>query len=181
MTRLPLTRDEKQKFIDQYAERLQKSQAVVVLRNNGLTVAEITALRKKLRDADAMFQVTKNTLFKIALRNSQFPTPEEMFVGTVGVCYFTGPIPTSTKLLLDAMKDQKKLELVGALLPDDVFGADEVKRLVDLPTREQLLAQLLGAVQGPATNLVGVLQAPLREIITVLHARSEKAAEEEAA
>ena len=101
---MPLTRDEKQKFIDQYAERLQKSQAVIVLRNNGLTVAEITALRKKLRDADAMFQVTKNTLFKIALRNSQFPTPEDMFVGTVGVCYFTGPIQTSTKLLLDAMK-----------------------------------------------------------------------------
>mgnify|MGYP003381996241 CR=1 FL=1 len=174
---MPLTRQEKQKFIDQYSERLHKSQGLVVLRNNGLTVAEITTLRKRLREVDAIFQVTKNTLFKIALKSSQFPVPEDMFVGTVGVCYFTGPIPTSTKLLLDAMKDQKKLELVGALLPDDVFGADEVKRLVDLPTREQLLAQLLGAVQGPATNLVGVLQAPLREIITVLHARSEKAEE----
>ena len=172
---MPLTRKEKQKFIDQYSERLQKSQAVVVLRNNGLTVAEITALRKKLREADAMFQVTKHTLFKIALKNSKFPVPEGMFAGTLGVCYFTGSVQTSTKMLLDALKEQKKLELVGALLPDDVFGADEVKRLVDLPTREQLLAQLLGAVQGPATNLVGVLQAPLREIITVLHARSEKA------
>ena len=70
---MPLTRKEKQKFIDQYAERLQKSRAIVVLRNKGLTVAEITALRKKLRDADATFQVTKNTLFKIALKDSQFP------------------------------------------------------------------------------------------------------------
>ncbi|MBK9093207.1 MAG: 50S ribosomal protein L10 [Anaerolineae bacterium] len=177
MTRLPLTRKEKQKFIDQYAERLQKSRAIVVLRNKGLTVAEITALRKKLRDADATFQVTKNTLFKIALKDSQFPVPDEMFAGMVSVCYFAGPIATSTKHLLAVIKEQKKLELIGALLPDDIFGADEVKRLVDLPTREQLLAQLLGAVQGPATNLVGVLQAPLREIITVLYARSEQAEE----
>ena len=176
MTRLPLTRKEKQKFIDQYAERLQKSRAIVVLRNKGLTVAEITALRKKLRDADATFQVTKNTLFKIALKDSQFPVPDEMFAGMVSVCYFAGPIATSTKHLLAVIKEQK-LELIGALLPDDIFGADEVKRLVDLPTREQLLAQLLGAVQGPATNLVGVLQAPLREIITVLYARSEQAEE----
>ena len=95
----------------------------------------------------------------------------------VSVCYFAGPIATSTKHLLAVIKEQKKLELIGALLPDDIFGADEVKRLVDLPTREQLLAQLLGAVQGPATNLVGVLQAPLREIITVLYARSEQAEE----
>lgn len=177
MTRLPLTRGEKQKFIDQYTERLQKSTAVVVLRNNGLTVAEITALRKKLRDSDAMFQVTKNTLFKIALKDSPFPVPDKMFTGMVGVCYFTGQVAPSTRQLLAVIKDQKKLELIGALLPDDVFEADEVSRLVDMPTREQLLAQLLGAVQGPATNLVGVLQAPLREIITVLHARSEKAAE----
>jgi len=153
---LPLTRKEKQKFIDQYSERLQKSQAVVVLRNNGLTVAEITALRKKLREADAMFQVTKHTLFKIALKNSKFPVPEGMFAGTLGVCYFTGSVQTSTKMLLDALKEQKKLELVGALLPDDVFGADEVKRLVDLPTREQLLAQLL----GEAAQRVGVRAGP---------------------
>ncbi len=176
MTRLPLTRQEKQKFLDQYQSRLEKAQAVVVLRNNGLTVSEITTLRKKLRDADASFQVTKNTLFKKALQSSRFPVPDGMFVGTIGVCYFDGPVQSSARLLLDLVRDQKKLEVVGALMPDSIFGADEVKSLIDLPTREQLLAQLLGAVQGPMTNLVGVLQAPLREIITVLHARAEKAA-----
>ena len=66
---------------------------------------------------------------------------------------------------------------IGALRPEAIVGANEVRRLVDLPTREQLLAPLLGAVQGPATSLVGVLRAPLREISTVLYARSEQAEE----
>ena len=178
---MPLTRKEKQQLIDHYKERLQRSEAIVVLRNNGLTVADMTDLRKKLSDQGAMFQITKNTLFKIALADSAFPVSEQLFNGTVGVCYVTGTISSTVKILNDYLRDQKKMEMLGALLPGEELDAAAAKALVELPTREQALAQVLGTLQGPLTSLLGVLNAPLREIITVLHARSEQAQEEAAA
>jgi large subunit ribosomal protein L10 len=177
VNRLPLTRHEKQQLIDLYKERLQGSEAVVVLRNNGLTVADMTDLRKKLGDQGAMFQVTKNTLFKIALADSQFPVPEGLFTGTVGVCYVTGVISSTVRVLNDYLRDQKKMEMLGAMLPGEQLDASAAKALVELPTREQALAQLLGTLQGPLSSLVNVIDAPLREIITVLHARSEQTQE----
>ena len=177
---MPLNRQEKEQFIAQYQERLEKSQVVIVLRNSGLTVSEITDFRRKLRDVGGIFQITKNTLLKIALRDSQFPVAEELFSGTVGVCFLTGSVAPSAKVVIDFLKDQKKLELLGALMPGEVFDASEAAKLVDLPTREQLLAQLVGTIQGPMTNVVGVVQAPLRELITVLHARSQQAQEDAA-
>lgn len=180
MNRLPLTRHEKQQLIDLYKERLQRSEAVVILRNSGLTVADMTDLRKKLGDQGAMFQITKNTLFKIALADSQFPVPEELFTGTVGVCYVTGVISSTVKILNDYLRDQKKMDVLGALLPGEQLDPSAAKALVELPTREQALAQVLGTLQSPLTSLVGVINAPLREIITVLHARSEQTQEQEA-
>ncbi len=181
MNRLPLTRHEKQQLIDLYKERLQRSEAVVVLRNNGLTVADMTDLRKKLSDQGAMFQVTKNTLFKIALADSQFPVSEDLFTGTVGICYVTGVISSTVKVLNDYLRDQKRMEMLGALLPGEQLDASAAKALVELPTREQALALVLGTLQSPLTSLVSVINAPLREIITVLHARSEQAQEAVAA
>lgn len=178
---MPLTRNEKQQLIDLYKERLGRSEAVVVLRNNGLTVADMTDLRKRLSDQGAMFQITKNTLFKIALADSQYPVPAELFSGTVGVCFVTGTISSTVRVLNDYLRDQKKMEMLGALLPGEQLDAAAAKALVDLPTREQALAQLVGILQGPLTSLVGVLNAPLREIVTVLHARSEQAQEAAAA
>ncbi len=178
---MPLTRNEKQQLIDLYKERLGRSEAVVVLRNNGLTVADMTDLRKRLSDQGAMFQITKNTLFKIALADSQYPVPAELFAGTVGVCFVTGTISSTVRVLNDYLRDQKKMEMLGALLPGEQLDAAAAKALVDLPTREQALAQLVGILQGPLTSLVGVLNAPLREIVTVLHARSEQAQEAAAA
>lgn len=178
---MPLTRHEKQQLIDLYKERLQRSEAVIVLRNNGLTVADMTDLRKRLNDQGALFQVTKNTLFKIALADSQFPVPEQLFSGTVGVCYVTGTISSTAKVVNDYVRDQKKAEMLGALLPGEQLDAEAAKALVDLPTREQALAQVLGTLQSPLTSLIGVINAPLREIITVLHARSEQAQEAAAA
>ncbi len=178
---MPLTRQEKQQLIDLYKERLQHSEAVVVLRNNGLTVADMTDLRKRLGDQGGIFQIAKNTLFKIALTDSQFPVSDTLFTGTVGVCYVTGAISSTAKIVNDYLRDQKKAELLGALLPGEALDAAAAKALVDLPTREQALAQVLGTLQSPLSSLVSVINAPLREIITVLHARSEQAQEAVAA
>jgi large subunit ribosomal protein L10 len=102
---------------------------------------------------------------------------EGLFTGTVGVCYVTGVISSTVRVLNDYLRDQKKMEMLGAMLPGEQLDASAAKALVELPTREQALAQLLGTLQGPLSSLVNVIDAPLREIITVLHARSEQTQE----
>jgi large subunit ribosomal protein L10 len=177
---LAISRAQKEKMVADYVDKMSHSQALVLTDYRGLTVANISDLRQRLREVDGVFQVVKNTLFTRALEDAGLPIPSEHMEGPVAVAYCFGEAPPAAKVLVGFAKETDLLTVRGAILGTSLLDVEGVKGLADLPPREVLLAQLLGAVEGPMGSLVSTIQAPLRELVQVLHARSEQHQEEAA-
>jgi len=173
---LAITKQKKVRISSGYAEKLSGSKAIVLTDYRGLTVASMTELRQKLRDLGSNFHVAKNTLFKRALVEAGMPVPEEQLKGPTALGFITGEVSPVIKAFLDFAVENEALQIKGIIWGTAFIGQEGTKALVNLPSREVLLAQLLGAVQGPATNMVGTITAPLRELVQVLAARGEQAA-----
>ena len=171
------SKEKKQQMVADYVDKVSNSQAFILTDYRGLTVADLSQLRRKLREEKGVFQIVKNTLFRIALEQAGIPIPEDQVLDTVAVGYCMGEVPPVAKTLTDFAEETDILKIRGAVLGTDILGAKEVKDLADLPPREVLLAQLVGAVQGPMSSLVSTMQAPLRELVQVLQARAEQGAE----
>jgi large subunit ribosomal protein L10 len=171
---LAISREQKEKMVADYVDNMSQSQALILTDYRGLTVANISELRHRLREVDSVFQVVKNTLFMRALEDAGLPIPSESMGGPVAVAYCLGDAPPAAKVLMGFAKETDLLTVRGAILGTSLLDVEGVKGLADLPPREILLAQLVGAVQGPMGSLVSTIQAPLRELVQVLHARSEQ-------
>lgn len=172
---MPLTREQKNAIIEQYTDLLRESYGVVLADYRGLTVKDLEILRRKAREAGGKVQVVKNTLFRIALQRAGLPVPAEFLIGPVIVGFGVDDVPPLAKAFIDFAQDTKVLQVKGGLLGDRVLDVQEVENLAELPSMEELRAQMVAAVQGPLTSLVGIISAPLREIAYVLQARSEQA------
>jgi large subunit ribosomal protein L10 len=174
---LAISKEKKQQWVADYAGKMSKSQALILADYCGLTVADVTELRRRLRENGSEFQVVKNTLFKLALEQAGIRVPTDRIQGTIAVSYCFEEAPPVAKTLFDFAKETEILRVKGAIVGDQFLDAESVKALADLPPREILLAQLLGAVQGPMSSLVTTITAPLRELVQVLKARSEQVQE----
>ncbi len=177
---MAITRAQKEQMVADYVEKMSNSEALILTDYRGLSVANLGDLRRKLREVDGVFQVVKNTLFARALEEAGLPIPTEQMEGPVAVGYCLGDAPPVAKAMTDYAKEVDRLKVKGAILGTNLLDLDGVKGLADLPPREVLLAQLVGAVQGPMGSLVSTLQAPMRELVQVLQARSEQGQEEAA-
>jgi large subunit ribosomal protein L10 len=173
---LAITKQKKVQISSGYARKLSASQAIILTDYRGLTVASMTELRQKLRDVGSNFHVAKNSLFKRALTEAGMPVPEEQLKGPTALGFITGDVPPVVKAFLDFAAENEVLQIKGMIWGSVLIDQEGTKALVNLPSRDVLLGQLVGAVQGPATNLVGTITAPLREIVQVLAARGEQAA-----
>jgi large subunit ribosomal protein L10 len=171
---LAITKEKKVAMVEDYAERVSNSQAMILTDFRGLSVAAASDLRRRLREVDGVFQVVKNTLYERTLREAGLPVPEEFLEGPVAVGYCMGEVPPVAKALVDFADEYKILKIKGAILGTSLLDANGVEGLADLPPREILLAQLVGAVQGPMASLVSTINGPMRELAQVLHARSEQ-------
>jgi large subunit ribosomal protein L10 len=174
---LAISKEKKTQMVADYVDKLSQSQAAILTDYRGLTVADLSDLRSRLREDNGVFQVVKNSLFKLALEQVDLSAPAEHFQGTVAVSYCQGEVPPVAKTLMDFAKETEILQVRGAILGSAFIGPDRVKELADLPPREFLLAQLLGAIQGPMSSLVSTIGAPMRELVQVLQARSEQGQE----
>ncbi|MGD8465536.1 MAG: 50S ribosomal protein L10 [Anaerolineae bacterium] len=178
---MAISKEKKQQMVADYVERLSNSQAVIFTDYRGLDVAALTNLRRLLREEQSSYQIIKNTLFQLALEQAELPVPAEYLDGPVAVSYCFEEVPPVAKALVEFGDRAKVLKIRGALLGDSLLNVESVKDLADLPSREILLARLVGSVQGPASSLVSTLAAPMRELVQVLQARAEQAEGEEAA
>jgi large subunit ribosomal protein L10 len=146
--------------------------AVVVTHYLGLTVAEITDLRNRLRKEGASFKVVKNRLAQKAL-NGAGAGAHDLFKGPVAVAF--GPDAVSAaKVATQYAKDNEKFTIVGALMGDQLLDAKSVDALAKLPSLDQLRAKLVGLLQAPATKVAGVLQAPAAQLARVMSAYAAK-------
>ena len=148
---------------------------VVVTRNLGMTVAQSTDLRQKMRDAGGSFKVTKNRLAKIALKDTHYEQLSDLLTGPIALATSHDPV-AAAKEAIEFAKTNDKLEIVGGAMGSMLLDANGVKALASMPSLDELRAKIIGLVQAPATKLATVIQTPASQLARVFNAYAEKEA-----
>jgi large subunit ribosomal protein L10 len=177
---MAISREKKEQIVEDLAEKLSRSNGLIMADYRGLTTADLTQLRNKLREEETGFHVVKNSLVKRAMEVAGLPWDDALFDGptAIGFCY--EDVPGPAKILLDFSSESRTLSIRGGLLGDAVVDAAQISDLASLPSGEVLVAQVVARISGPLYGLVNVLSAPLRDLVYVLQARGGQLGEAEA-
>jgi large subunit ribosomal protein L10 len=172
---LAISRNRKEELVAQYVDLLEASNGISIVRTQGMAVPRVQALRKVILDAGGQYVVTKNTLITKALEQKGWQVPEELLAGPTGVVFGKDNFPGVVKAILEHIKEtdlpEERFALSGGVLGgSDIFGADRVEAISNMPTLPELQSQILGLLVQPAQNLVGVLHAANGGVVNVLQA-----------
>ncbi|MDP2131186.1 MAG: 50S ribosomal protein L10 [Erythrobacter sp.] len=170
-----MDRSQKADAVAQLNAVFNEVSVVVVTRNLGMTVAQSTDLRTKMRDAGASYKVAKNRLAKLALENTDYVGLDDMFTGPVGLAWSKDPV-AAAKAAVDFAKTNDKLEIVGGSMGSVVLDEAGIKALASMPSLDELRAKLIGLVNAPATKIAQVVTAPAAKVARVFAAYADKAA-----
>ena len=165
-----MDRAEKKSMVASLHQTFEDVSIVVVTHYSGLTVAEMGELRDQMREAGAVFKVTKNRLTRRALEGTKYQSLEEMFTGPTAIAYSEDPV-AAAKAAVNFSKTNNKLIVLGGALGDEQLDVNAVKSLASLPSLEELRAKIVGMISTPATRIAVVLQAPAGQVARVLGAR----------
>lgn len=168
-----MDRTEKREFVASLAAIFAETSFVLVAQNKGLTVADVSDLRRKMRDAGATYKVAKNRLATLALEGTRFDGVKPLLKGPTALAWSTDPVAVA-KTAVEFAKTNDKFVVLGGALGAQTLDASGVKALAELPSLETLRAQLLGLIQTPATRIAGILQAPGGQVARVLAAYAKK-------
>ena len=168
-----MDRTEKREFVAALHGALAVAAVVVVSRNQGLTVAEATELRRRMRAAGAIFKVAKNRLTNLALEGTQFDGLKPLLSGPVALAWAQDPVPVA-KAAVAFARANEKFVLVGGALGPRMLDADGVRALAELPNLDELRARIVGMITTPATRIAGVVQGPGGQLARVFGALSRK-------
>jgi large subunit ribosomal protein L10 len=146
---------------------------VVITRNLGLTVAQSTDLRTRMRDAGARFKVAKNTLALIAVEGTQYAPISDMLTGPTALATSTDPV-AAARVAVDFAKTNDRFEIVGGAMGETLLDVNGVKALAELPSLDELRAKIVGLVQAPATKLAQLANAPAAKLARVFGAYAAK-------
>jgi large subunit ribosomal protein L10 len=161
-------------IIEELTERLRRMRAAVLLQTQGLTVAELTDLRRKLGANGIDLQVAKNTLLRIASEQAQLENLEPVLHGQTTIALGYGDEVAVAKAISDYIRTARlphPITVKAGILGRSPLSAAQVESLARTPARPQLQAELVGALQGPLSQTYGVISAPLRDLVNVLEAR----------
>lgn len=168
-----MNREEKAEMIGELNGVFSNASAVVITHYTGLTVAEMTDLRGKIREAGASYKVTKNRLAKIALEGTSYGGLADGFTGTTAISYSDDPV-AAAKAVVEYAKKNDKLVIVQGAMGEQLLDANGVKALAELPSLDELRSKLIGLVLAPATKVAQVTQAPAAKLARVLNAYATK-------
>ena len=168
-----MNRAQKKQAVADLHQLFEENELVVVTHYSGLTVAEISELRAKMRENGASFKVTKNTLAKIALDGTRFSAMSDLFTGPTGMAVSQDPV-AAAKTAYEFAKENDKLVIMGGALGETILDAQAVEALAKLPSLDELRSKLVGLLVAPATRVATVLQAPASQLARVTAAYAEK-------
>ena len=171
---MAISREKKAELVAGYVEQLKESQGIILADYRGLTVNDMSAIRSQIRPLGAKFQVVKNRLLALAQKEADLSLPDEWLGGPTVVGFCHDEVPPVAKVLVDMAKDFEVLQIKGGLLSGSALEAAEVKAIAGLPSREVLLAQVLGGINAPASQVVGVIASGIRQVLNVLQAYVDK-------
>ena len=165
---IEMVKKEKETAVELLSEKLKKNNGVVVTEYQGLTVAEISELRNKLRVQKCEYTVVKNTLSRKALEKIGLSDFAKHFEGPIAIAIENGDPVEASKILVDFSKEHEKLKLKAGMLGTKVLSVGDIKTIAALPKRDVLLAQVVGAIQAPISGFVNVLNAVLVNFVSTL-------------
>lgn len=169
-----MDRAQKAELVAELNRTFTETGVVVVTRNLGLTVAQSTALRVKMREAGGSYRVSKNKLARIAAEGTAYSTLSALLVGPTALSTSVDPV-AAAKVVVEFAKTNDKLEIVGGAMGDTVLDVDGVKALATLPSLDELRGTIIGLLSAPATKIARILKEPGGQIARVLSAHAAEA------
>jgi large subunit ribosomal protein L10 len=163
-------REEKVQVVSEIKERLSSSASAILVDYRGLKVEEVTQLRRKFREAGVVYKVYKNTLIEIAARDLGLDDLIPYLQGPTAIAFSVNDPVAPAKLLLDSMNELKKMEFKVGIVDGKIIDVNGIQALAKLPSRQELIAKMLGSMNAPIANLVGVLSGPMRAFVYALNA-----------
>ena len=171
-----MDRREKEEWIASLKQVFKEAALIVVTHYHGLTVAQMTDLRSKMRASGARFKVTKNRLTRRALEGTKYEGLSCMFTGPTAIAYSEDPV-AAAKAAVSFSKENKKLIVLGGAIGDEQLDINKVKALAMLPSLDNLRAKIISMLQTPATLFAGILQSPAGQVVRSLGAYGQKGQE----
>lgn len=168
-----MLRSNKEHFVSELEGIYNTSNSVIITHYHGLTVSEVTALRRNLRENGASFKVVKNTLSKIAASNVKLGHDPEMFSGPTAIAYSEDPV-AAAKGVVEFAKTNDNLKIIAGIVNDTVLDVSAINELAKLPSLDALRGKIIGILQAPASNLARVVQAPAGGLARVVQAYADK-------
>ncbi|MCX7895959.1 MAG: 50S ribosomal protein L10 [Thermoanaerobaculum sp.] len=169
-----LTREQKEQQLQGLKAALVPASGLFVMDFSGLTVAEVTELRRKVKEVEGSYVVVKNTLARIALAGSAKEPVTRLFVGPTAVAYTSKDVVALAKVLAEFAKGHEKLKFRGALVEGQLLDAAGAQQVANLPSKQELVARLLYLLQSPMRRLVVALNWPVKSLAVTLKQIAEK-------
>ena len=158
-------------------EKIDKAQVAIVTEYKGLTVEEITKLRRALQKEGGDYMVTQNTLAKLAIKDTPYEVLAETFKGPIAIAFGFNDQVAPAKALSKFIKDTKKGEIIAAAMDGRLMSADEAKALANLPSKEEIYAKMLGCINSPASGIANSVNAVMSSLVRAVAAvRDQKQA-----
>jgi large subunit ribosomal protein L10 len=170
-----MDRAEKRELVSTLNEAWKDTGVIVVAHYAGMTVAQMTDFRKRVKEAGGSVKVAKNRLAKLALKDTDSVSISDLLKGQTCLAYSDDPI-AAARISVKYSKENEKLVILGGAMGKTVLDANAVKALADLPSLDELRAKIIGLVQAPATKIARILKEPGAQLARVLHAKSAQAA-----
>jgi len=163
------TKAYKNNKIAEIKESINNAKVAIVADYRGLSVAEITDLRRQLQKENSDFTVVKNTLTKVAIKDTPYELLAELLKGPAAIAFGFKDQVAPAKILTQFIKKAKKTEIKGAVLDGKLLSADEVKQLSELPSKEELYARILGILNGPASGIANATNSVIRSLVIAIN------------
>lgn len=174
---MPVSRARKEELVASYVDVLNTSDGLVFVHTEGLSVAQIQGLRAAVREQNGRYLVAKNTLMRKALEQANWIVPDDLLEGPVAIIFGRDNMPGVTKAALKHMEDndfEEKMRVIGGIMSGDVLNPQQVNAVSNLPTLDELRAQIAGLMMSPAQGIVNVMQQATSGLVNVLQAYLDK-------
>lgn len=166
---MAISREKKEQIVSELEEKFKKSLISVFTNYRGLNVEEVSGLRKKMREKEIDYRVAKNTLFRLAFKNTEMKVDESILNQPIAAAFGYRDEVDPPKIINDFAKEHENLEILGGIIEGKYVPREEILELANLPTREELYAKIVGSLASPFRGLVSVLQGNLRGLVSVLN------------
>jgi large subunit ribosomal protein L10 len=166
-----MPRPDKVEQVELLTQKLRAARVAILTDYRGLTVGQLQDLRGRLRAQDVEYRVVKNTLARRAAVEAGHPDFQDLLKGPVAIAFGGEDVGAPSRLLAEFVRQTRvRVDIVGGLVEGRLMGPEQVRQIADLPSRDVLLAQLLGTLQSPVAQLVGTIQAPIQQLVGLLEA-----------